>query len=48
MDSEMGGLEIMVGTHDKKFLRINKNVIKNKNVMLKISWKMCTLKMDFF
>lgn len=48
MDSVMGGLGSVVGTHDTKFLRTNKNVIKNKNVMFKNSWKMCTLKMDFF
>lgn len=48
MDSEMGGLGSVVGTHDTKFLRTNKNVIKNENVMFKNSWKMCTLKMDFF
>lgn len=31
----MGGLGSMVGMHDMKFSRINKNVIKIKNVMLK-------------
>lgn len=31
----MGGLGSMVVMHDMKFSRINKNVIKIKNVMLK-------------